>query len=66
MDSWKSDEAKPKDEFQLKFEAVKQMNPDEQKSIKEILDAMILEHQTKQLIGWLKQGELNKKSYTRQ
>ena len=52
MDSWKSEELKPQDEF--KFETVKQMTADEQKSVKEILDAMILKHQAKQLIGWLK------------
>ena len=55
MDSWKSEELKPQDE--LKFEAVKQMTADEQKSVKEILDAMILKHQAKQLIGWLKPGD---------
>ena len=55
MDSWKSEELKPQDEF--KFETVKQMTADEQKSIKEILDAMILKHQAKQLIGWLKPGD---------
>ena len=41
----------PQDELKLKFEAVKQMTADEQKSIKEILDAMILKHQAKHLIG---------------
>ena len=66
MDSWKSEELKPPDELKLKFEVVKQMTADEQKSIKEILDAMIFKHQAKQLIGWLKQGELNKRSNTTQ
>ena len=44
-------EREPQDELKLKFEAVKQMTADEQKSVKEILDAMILKHQAKQLIG---------------
>ncbi len=38
-------------QLELKFEAVKQMTADEQKSIKKILDAMILKHQAKHLIG---------------
>ncbi len=38
-------------QLELKFEAVKQMTADEQKSIKKILDAMLLKHQAKHLIG---------------
>ena len=44
-------EREPQDELELKFEAVKQMTADEQKSVKDILDAMMLKHQAKQLIG---------------
>ena len=44
-------EREPQDELELKFEGVKQMTADEQKSVKDILDAMILKHQAKQLIG---------------
>lgn len=50
-------EREPQDELELKFEAVKQMTADEQKSIKKILDAMLLKHQAKHLIGWLKLGD---------
>jgi len=44
-------EREPQDELKLKFEAVKQMDEDEQKSITSILDAMILKHQAKRLLG---------------
>lgn len=44
-------EREPQDELKLKFEAVKQMNEEEQKSIVSILDAMILKHQAKRLLG---------------
>jgi len=44
-------EREPQDELKLKFEAVKGMTEDEQRSVKDILDAMILKHQAKQLLG---------------
>lgn len=44
-------EREPQDELKLKFEAVKQMDEEEQKSIASILDAMILKHQAKRLLG---------------
>lgn len=44
-------EREPQDELKLKFEAVKQMDEDEQKSITSILDAMILKHQARRLLG---------------
>ncbi len=44
-------EREPQDELKLKFEAVKQMDEDEQKSVISILDAMILKHQAKRLLG---------------
>jgi transcriptional regulator with XRE-family HTH domain len=44
-------EREPQDELKLKFEAVKQMNEEEQKSVVSILDAMILKHQAKRLLS---------------
>ncbi|UWS28283.1 helix-turn-helix transcriptional regulator [Erwinia pyrifoliae] len=44
-------EREPQDEMKLKFEAVKQMDEEEQKSIGSILDAMILKHQARRLLG---------------
>lgn len=44
-------EREPQDELKMKFEAVKQMNEDEQKSVISILDAMILKHQARLLVG---------------
>ncbi|OZS65988.1 hypothetical protein CHI96_12125 [Proteus mirabilis] len=44
-------EREPQDELKLKFEAVKQMDEDELKSVTSILDALILKHQAKRLIG---------------
>ncbi|WP_455820004.1 hypothetical protein [Pseudomonas cerasi] len=44
-------EREPQDEMKLKFEAVKQIGEDEQKSIGSILDAMILKHQARCLLG---------------
>lgn len=44
-------EREPQDELKLKFEAVKQMDEDELKLVTSILDALILKHQAKRLIG---------------
>ena len=44
-------EREPQDELKLKFEAIKQMDEDEQKAVLSILDAMILKDQAKKLIG---------------
>ncbi len=44
-------EREPQDELKLKFEAVKQMDEEEQKSVVSIIDAMLLKHQAKQLLS---------------
>ncbi|KJV44127.1 cryptic phage CTXphi transcriptional repressor rstR [Pantoea sp. BL1] len=44
-------EREPQDELKLKFEAVRQMDAEEQKSITSILDAMILKHQARRVLG---------------
>ena len=44
-------EREPQDELKLKFEAIKQMDEEELKSVTSILDALILKHQAKRLIG---------------
>ncbi|WP_038242431.1 RstR family transcriptional repressor [Xenorhabdus szentirmaii] len=44
-------EREPQDELKLKFEAVKQMDEEEQRSVYSVLDALILKHQAKRLIG---------------
>ncbi len=38
-------------ELKLKFEAVKQMDEEEQRLVTAVLDALILKHQAKRLIG---------------
>jgi transcriptional regulator with XRE-family HTH domain len=48
---FEEDEREPQDELKLKFEAVKQMDEEEQRSVTEILDALILKHQAKRLFG---------------
>lgn len=44
-------EREPQDELKLRFEAVKQMDEEELRSVNSILDAMILKHQAKRLLG---------------
>ncbi|MGV7959575.1 helix-turn-helix transcriptional regulator [Photorhabdus tasmaniensis] len=44
-------EREPQDELKLKFEAVKQMDEEEQRSVTSVLDAMILKHQAKRLLS---------------
>ncbi len=48
---FEEDEREPQDELKMKFEAVKQMDEEEQRSITSILDAMILKHQAKRLLS---------------
>ncbi len=44
-------EREPQDELKLKFEAIKQMDEEEIKSVTSILDALILKHQARRLLG---------------
>lgn len=44
-------EREPQDELKLKFEAIKQMDEEEMKSVTSILDALILKHQARRLLG---------------
>ena len=44
-------EREPQDELKLKFEAIKQMDEEELKSVTSILDALILKHQAKRLLS---------------
>ncbi len=44
-------EREPQDELKLRFEAVKQMDEEELRSVNSVLDAMILKHQAKRLLG---------------
>ncbi|MBD2826781.1 helix-turn-helix transcriptional regulator [Xenorhabdus sp. 5] len=48
---FEEEEREPQDELKLKFEAVKQMDEEEQRSVTAVLDALILKHQAKRLIG---------------
>ncbi|GLR10911.1 hypothetical protein COO59_16440 [Mixta theicola] len=41
----------PQDELKLKFEAIKQMDEEEMKSVTSILDALILKHQARRVLG---------------
>ncbi|GAB7198504.1 hypothetical protein OS11_47870 [Dickeya oryzae] len=43
-------EREPQDELKLKFEAIRQMDEDELKTVTSVLDAMILKHQAKRLL----------------
>ena len=47
---FENDERDPKEELKLKFEAIVQMEEEDQKTVKSVLDGMILKHQAKQLI----------------
>nr|WP_226888224.1 helix-turn-helix transcriptional regulator [Pectobacterium aquaticum] len=47
---FEEEEREPQDALKLKFEAIKQMDEEEKKSIISIIDAMILKHQAKQLL----------------
>nr|WP_231578140.1 helix-turn-helix transcriptional regulator [Dickeya chrysanthemi] len=44
-------EREPQDELKLRFEAVKLMDEEELRSVNSVLDAMILKHQAKRLLG---------------
>jgi transcriptional regulator with XRE-family HTH domain len=44
-------EREPQDELKLKFEAIKQMDEEELKSVTSILDALILKHQARRVLG---------------
>jgi len=44
-------EREPQDELKLKFEAIKQMDEEELKSVTLILDALILKHQARRVLG---------------
>lgn len=44
-------EREPQDELKLKFEAIKQMDEEELKSVASILDALILKHQARRVLG---------------
>ncbi|WMV74564.1 helix-turn-helix transcriptional regulator [Xenorhabdus griffiniae] len=48
---FEEEEREPQDELKLKFEAVKQMDEEEQRSVTAVLDALILKYQAKRLIG---------------
>ncbi|WP_306310642.1 helix-turn-helix domain-containing protein [Xenorhabdus aichiensis] len=48
---FEQEEREPQDELKLKFEAVKQMDAEEQRSVISVLDALILKHQARLLIG---------------
>ncbi|MDC9607221.1 helix-turn-helix transcriptional regulator [Xenorhabdus griffiniae] len=48
---FEEEEREPQDELKLKFEAVKQMDEEEQRSVISVLDALILKHQARLLIG---------------
>ena len=49
-------EREPQNELKLKFEAITQMDEEEQRSIASLLDAMILKHQTKRFFIPAKTG----------
>ena len=44
-------ERETQDELKLKFEAIKQMDEEELKSVTSILDALILKHQARRVLG---------------
>lgn len=45
------EERGPGDELKLRFEVIQQMSEEDQRTIKSILDGMILKHQTKMTMG---------------
>ena len=45
------EERGPGDELKLRFELIQQMSEEDQKTIKSVLDGMILKHQTKMTMG---------------
>nr|WP_254892003.1 helix-turn-helix transcriptional regulator [Salmonella enterica] len=44
-------EREPQDELKLKFEAIKQMDEEELKSVTSVLDALILKHQARRVLS---------------
>lgn len=44
-------EREPQDELKLKFEAIKQMDEEELKSVTSVLDALILKHQARKVLS---------------
>lgn len=44
-------ERDPQGELKLKFEAISQMDKQDQQTVKSVLDGMILKHQAKQMVG---------------
>jgi len=46
-----TDERDPSEDLKLRFEQIKNMSEEDQKTIKSVLDGMILKHQTKTTIG---------------
>lgn len=46
---FEEEEREPQDELKLKFEAVSQMTPEEQKTVRDLLDGMILKHTASRL-----------------
>lgn len=44
-------EREPQDDLKMKFEAIKQMDEEELKSVTSILDALILKHQARRLLS---------------
>jgi transcriptional regulator with XRE-family HTH domain len=49
------DERGPDDDLRLQFEAVSRLHPDEKKVIKEVVESMLIKHESRR---WLKQEEL--------
>ena len=48
---FETDERKPDDSLSLLMEGVSRLNPDEKHVIREIIEGMLVKHQTKQMIG---------------
>lgn len=46
-------EREPQDELKLKFEAIKQMDEEELKSVTSVLDALILKHQARRVLSYI-------------